>query len=143
MSESTSMDDYRDASGQVAWSRYRAAQVRNGERCCDCDAIIITIGDAPGYPRACGACNRLRTSETPEEHDKKVRCPKCRHTEAAPSLPSYESESIVVSCEHCGEEYEVKTRVTVHFESPATFDPDPVPDPAPSGSCSVRQGAVE
>lgn len=125
----TSMDDFRAENGTVRWVEYNAAQRNNGELCLSCAALMYPPS---GSPRICEACKALTDTDgsEPVDHDSRVRCPFCGHTEDVDwELGIYSEGDHEISCNSCGKSYTVSVSVAYTFTSPAmgrsSLDDDP------------------
>lgn len=111
------MEQFR-VDGRIDWERYRKAQMAAGERCERCGKLIV-FGRIP-YD----LCDECRHIQEPGQlrHSSQIRCPVCRHHW---SVGDHEDADLFqdgdhgVSCEACGVEFEVSTRVSFTFTSPA------------------------
>ena len=124
-----SMDDHRDADGNLDWDSYSKAEIENGQKCWKCGKPLIF---PKGHQDWCYQCKS--GAEKPKEelmHDSLIRCPKCglsfdpRNTEQYRLFEEGEHE---VWCEHCDHTFEVSTLVIYSFTSPPMLD-EPAEEP--------------
>ena len=105
--------------------RKRQEETDRGEYCCRCGAWIF-FPKPPGYRRECSDCKALH-GQAETAHKKFIRCPGCGHTwdpfeEGSSGV--FEDGPHDVSCEDCGHEFKVTTRVSYVFTSPERVDPE-------------------
>lgn len=129
-----SFADHKGADGKIDWKAYNAASeaarkadIDDGIYCYKCGTYIL-FGRGGGR-QLCGQCRGLHGScET--THDRLVRCPKCRNT-FSPQEDHYDlygdGEHQVTCCE-CDHGFEVSTRVSYSFTSPALIAPEATED---------------
>ena len=129
-----SISDYKTADGGVDWKRYHAAQrvehaaeVAAGRWCTRCNAYLLW---AKGRPDKCGSCKAL---DQPGEcqHSKFIRCPACGRA-FDPSEQDYYSlyadGEHKITCGDCNHQYEISTRTSYTFTSPARLAPAAAPE---------------
>lgn len=91
-------------------------------------ATMISTGTlycGRGYRDQCGACQSLDEDKGEVWHDDKVRCPKCRHlmgVHGSELYDLYEEGTHDTSCQSCGHDFEVTTRVSHSFMSPELIE---------------------
>ena len=112
-----SMNDHRDAKGELNWTSYRAAQRENGEICYICGGHA----DFPkGHQARCRDCEKLERSDK-IRHDRLIRCPWCSHHYNPNDSDNYEvfaDGEHPVSCPSCGKDFAITTDVSYTFNSP-------------------------
>lgn len=127
--------DFKSADGVVDWTRYNAAkaaehkrEIAAGRWCTRCGAYLLW---AKGHPDKCTSCKAL---DQPAEcqHSKFIRCPKCGRA-FDPSEQDYyslyaEGEHRIM-CGDCNHPFEISTRTSHTFTSPARLDPAAPPEP--------------
>lgn len=111
------MDDFRDEDGNIRWSDYRQARVRNGESCQKCHTHLIF---AKGHADTCRQC---RLAEETDEiwHDRFVRCPKCGYMWDPSDGDDYDlmaDGDHDVQCYECDHGFEISTTISFSFKSP-------------------------
>ncbi len=124
-----SFADYKKPDGSVDWERYRVAQraereaeVNAGKWCSRCGHYLLF---AKGHPNKCQECKSL---DEPGEvqHHKFIRCPKCGRSfdpSDADYYSVYGDGEHKVTCGDCSHQFEISTRVSYTFTSPAKLDP--------------------
>lgn len=117
--------DFTGADGKIDWPAYRAASalqhqadVAAGKWCSECNRYLLW---PKGVRDQCLACKRLK--EPAEcDHHKMVRCPKCGLA-FDPSEQDYYSlysdGEHQVTCGECSHQFEITTRTSYTFTSPA------------------------
>lgn len=130
-----SFADYKGPDGAVDWKRYNAArqaeiaaEVAAGKWCSRCGHYLLF---AKGHPDKCFACKALdKPSEC--EHHKFIRCPACGRT-FDPSEQDYYSlykdGEHRITCGDCNHQFEISTRTSYTFTSPARLEPAAAPEP--------------
>ncbi len=124
-----SFSDYRLADGAVDWPRYNAArqreiadEVATGKWCSRCGHYLLF---AKGHRDKCFSCKAL---DQPGEcqHSKFIRCPACGRS-FDPSEQDYYSlyadGEHRITCGDCNHQFEISTRTSYTFTSPARLAP--------------------
>jgi len=117
--ECVKMESFRKPDGSVDWTAYSKAEVANGEKCQGCKTMLLY---PKGYPETCGSCRDLVDDAGEVMHDRRVRCPACKHTWSPRDNEDYdvlEDGEHTVSCPECDHEFEVSTSISWTFHSPA------------------------
>lgn len=120
--------DFKKADGSLDWDAYRAAkniehkaEVAEGKYCYQCDRYLLW---PKGHRELCSECKEVNG---PGEcsHHRYVRCPKCgRHFDPGEQdyYSLYEGGEHKVTCGDCSHQFEVSTRVSYTFTSPARIE---------------------
>lgn len=114
----TRMQDFERTDGSIDWSAYQNAQQQSGERCYECGKYLFS---GTGIPTSCEGCRELR-GPAEAHHHSKVRCPSCGLIAEAYRFSSddlFEDGKHRVHCPDCDHLFEVETRVSFDFGSPA------------------------
>lgn len=120
-----SFADHKGTDGKIDWNAYNAASevarkadVDDGVYCYKCGMYII-FGRGSGR-QLCQQCRGLYES-CEVTHDKLIRCPACSDT-IRPSDDHYDlygDGEHQITCDECSHSFEVSTRVSYSFTSPA------------------------
>lgn len=115
----TSINDFLDENNRVNWGAYRQAQRDAGESCNRCDGFIAHPN---GNTTVCYNCRTLDSREKMPD-SQYVRCPKCSHEFNVWDNTDYymlwDAGHHPVICTECDTEFDIETRVTFTFISPA------------------------
>lgn len=111
----TRMDDHRKPGGELDWDAYRRAQLANGELCSRCEAVILF---GAGHLQECVPCKH-RGDPAEFDHDRLIRCPKCRHTWDAIDEELPNNDTMSVFCPECDHGFEVGIHTHYSYTSPA------------------------
>ena len=106
--------DFADDRGHINWPAFRQARRDAGEECEHCGG---TIAKPNGEPTICWNCRMLDPNVVVT--DWSTRCPECDTIAAVADPRLYQMGNHSVTCGYCKYVYEVTTRVTYSFESPA------------------------
>lgn len=130
-----SFADFKKEDGSVDWPRYQEAravehkaEIDAGKYCYKCDRYILF---PKGHRERCPACVAL-ADPAECDHPKFVRCPKCGRSFEPAALDSYElyeAGEHKVTCGDCDHQFEVSTRVSYTFTSPAKLAPEAPTEP--------------
>lgn len=118
-----SFEDFRLADGNIDWRALQQAEVKAGERCYRCYAMIRPLTKSTGE-RLCYDCKQLDEAKTEEvEHQRLIRCPKCSHLSDVTEWDCDYAEVFTdgehdVQCDECQHEFDISTRVEFYFTSP-------------------------
>ncbi len=115
------INNYNKEDGGTDWEAYRKAEIEDGEVCSNCQSFI---GLGKGEKRLCYSCGQINKGGS-LNHEKLLRCPKCKYTWDASDTDEYELFSEGEHGTYCGEcdfEFEIQTRVEYNFESPELLD---------------------
>lgn len=116
-----SFKDFEREDGTVDWQAHGRAEVAAGEKCYQCGDFILY---SKGVRILCFDCNKA-TEDGELNHDRFLRCPKCRELWNPMDSEDYQvfqEDSHDVSCQECGHDFEVSTAVSYTFTSPAMVE---------------------
>ena len=125
-----SIADFKLPDGRMDWPRYNAArrveiqaEVDAGKWCSRCGHYLLF---AKGHPDKCHSCKSL---DGPGEvsHHKYIRCPKCFRSfdpSDADYYSLYREGDHQVTCGDCSHQFDVSTRISYTFTSPAKLAPE-------------------
>jgi len=121
---SIKINDFDNPDGSTDWNAYRKAKKTNGEECTECGRYILF---GKGYPDQCSDCKEAKEGRGDLDHDRLVRCPKCRNMWDPWDAEDYDlfnDGTHDVCCTECDHEFEVETQVSYSFRSPAMEEDD-------------------
>jgi len=115
-------DDFRKEDGFIDWAALHAWERAHGERCMRCGRGILFPRASSG-PALCPDCRELDTRVDEVEHPSLIRCPNCEKQMRVFGDYDIDTDLLYegehdVSCDECGHDFVVSTRVEYFFTSP-------------------------
>ena len=123
-----SIKNFELEDGRTDWQAYHEAQRQAGETCMTCGSHIFRIWEKERVPglRECYDCKRCKEDKDAYEHDRFVRCPKCREMfdpwDQEIDQQFNDGDPVDMTCPACEHEFEATGQVRYSFESPAVIE---------------------
>lgn len=111
------INDYLDENRRISWPAYRRARRDAGEECDKCGGIIAKPA---GNPITCWNCRMLDPDVVIT--DCSIRCPNCEQVTMVAESELFQMGDHTICCDCCNHKYDITTRVTYAFESPALLN---------------------
>lgn len=117
-----SIDDFKDAEGNVDWKAFRKAEIDNGDLCYECGGMARLLG-GPGHQVLCTSCEKLGRMDDEVDHASRLRCPHCGHIHIVmggdwEDYEIFNEGEHEVFCYGCNKKFQIETHVSYSFTSP-------------------------